>query len=86
LTRCLLPAGFVVALPAAYFAARGMVNAPLGRRLSLLFLMGGMQGLVGWWMVRSGFRVSALRLAGRVASRVVSRVFGGRAPIQQHAL
>ena len=47
-----------MALPAAYFASRGMVNRPLGRRLSLLFLMGGMQGLVGWWMVRSGFRVS----------------------------
>ena len=52
------PAGFVVAVPAVYFASRGMVNAPLGARLSLLFLMGGMQGLVGWWMVRSGFRVS----------------------------
>ena len=51
-------AGLVVALPAAYFASRGMINRPLGRRLSLLFLMGGMQGLVGWWMVRSGFRVS----------------------------
>ncbi|KAI3428676.1 hypothetical protein D9Q98_007499 [Chlorella vulgaris] len=69
--------GFVVALPAAYFAARGMVNAPLGRRLSLLFLMGGMQGLVGWWMVRSGFRepeqgevprVSTYRMAGHLAS------------------
>jgi heme A synthase len=36
-----------------------MVNRPLGRRLSLLFLMGGMQGLVGWWMVRSGLKVSA---------------------------
>lgn len=47
-----------MALPAAYFAARGMINAPLGRRLSLLFLMGGTQGLVGWWMVRSGFQVS----------------------------
>jgi heme A synthase len=48
-----------VALPAADFASRGMVNRPLGRRLSLLFLMGGMQGLVGWWMVRSGLKVSA---------------------------
>jgi heme A synthase len=47
-----------VALPAAYFASRGLINGPLGRRLGLLFLMGGTQGLVGWWMVRSGFRVS----------------------------
>ena len=51
-------AGLVVALPAAYFASRGMINGALGRRLALLFLMGGTQGLVGWWMVRSGFRVS----------------------------
>lgn len=55
--------GLVVALPAAYFASRGLINGPLGRRLALLFLMGGTQGLVGWWMVRSGFRVSiSLRL------------------------
>lgn len=70
--------GFVVAVPAAYFASRGMVNAALGRRLALLFLMGGTQGLVGWWMVRSGFRepenehevprVSTYRMAGHLAS------------------
>ncbi len=48
-----------MALPAAYFASRGLINGPLGRRLTLLFLMGGTQGLVGWWMVRSGFQVGA---------------------------
>ena len=48
-----------MAVPAAYFASRGMVNGALGRRLALLFLMGGTQGLVGWWMVRSGFQVRA---------------------------
>jgi cytochrome c oxidase assembly protein subunit 15 len=45
------------AVPAAYFAVRGHINGPLGRRLGLLFLMGGAQGLVGWWMVRSGLEV-----------------------------
>ena len=54
-----------MALPAGYFAYRGMVNAALGRRLGLLFLMGGMQGLVGWWMVRSGFRVRPRRHRSR---------------------
>jgi cytochrome c oxidase assembly protein subunit 15 len=49
--------GFVFALPAAYFAARGMINAALAKRLGLLFFMGGTQGLVGWWMVRSGLQV-----------------------------
>ncbi|PRW44507.1 cytochrome c oxidase assembly COX15 [Chlorella sorokiniana] len=69
--------GLVVALPAAYFASRGLINGPLGRRLALLFLMGGTQGLVGWWMVRSGFqepeenqvpRVSTYRMAGHLAT------------------
>lgn len=44
--------------PAVYFAAKGYINGPLSRRLGLLFLMGGTQGLVGWWMVRSGLQVS----------------------------
>eukprot|EP00873_Tetraselmis_striata_P022529 jgi/Tetstr1/442793/TSEL_030877.t1 len=73
--------GLLFAGPAAVFAARGFINAPLARRLGLLFLMGGTQGLVGWWMVRSGLRdpkesdnphaaprVSPYRLAGHLAS------------------
>jgi cytochrome c oxidase assembly protein subunit 15 len=50
----LLGLGF--ALPAAYFAVRGRVNGPLAQRLGLLLCMGGAQGLVGWWMVRSGLK------------------------------
>lgn len=70
--------GLVFALPAAYFAARGAINGPLARRLALLFAMGGTQGLVGWWMVRSGLeepqqayevpRVSPYRLAAHLMS------------------
>jgi heme A synthase len=52
----LLGLGFAV--PGAYFLARGYINGALGRRLGLLFMMGGAQGLVGWWMVRSGLKVS----------------------------
>jgi len=51
--------GVVFAGPALFFAASGYINKPLGRRLGLLFLMGGTQGLVGWWMVRSGLKVRA---------------------------
>jgi cytochrome c oxidase assembly protein subunit 15 len=50
----LLGLGFAV--PAACFALRGAINAPLAARLGLLLAMGGAQGLVGWWMVRSGLR------------------------------
>ena len=49
--------GLVFALPASYFVYRGWVNGALGTRLGLLFAMGGTQGLVGWWMVRSGLKV-----------------------------
>jgi cytochrome c oxidase assembly protein subunit 15 len=49
--------GVVFVGPALYFAVRGHINRPLGTRLGLLFLMGGTQGLVGWWMVRSGLKV-----------------------------
>jgi heme a synthase len=35
--------GVAFALPAGYFMARGAINAPLGRRLGLLFFMGGTQ-------------------------------------------
>lgn len=49
--------GVVFAGPALYFAARGAVPGALARRLGLLFAMGGAQGLVGWWMVKSGLEV-----------------------------
>ena len=49
--------GLVFALPASYFVYRGWVNGALGTRLGLLFAMGGTQGLVGWWMVKSGLKV-----------------------------
>eukprot|EP00793_Prasinoderma_coloniale_P004498 PRCOL_00000259-RA len=65
--------GVAFAIPCAYFASRGMINAPLGRRLAALFVAGGSQGFVGWWMVKSGLeepesehecpRVSPYRLA-----------------------
>ncbi|CAD7696807.1 unnamed protein product [Ostreobium quekettii] len=70
--------GLVFAGPAVYFLSRGMITPLMGRRLGLLFLMGGTQGLVGWWMVRSGLqepedphavpRVSPYRLAAHLVS------------------
>lgn len=49
--------GVVFAAPAVYFAARGALSGPLKWQLGLLFLLGGCQGLVGWWMVKSGLEV-----------------------------
>ncbi|UPR02799.1 heme A synthase [Chloropicon primus] len=74
--------GLVFGLPFAYFAATRKLSAPLTRRLGLLMLMGGGQGLVGWWMVKSGLkepteyqydvpRVSPYRLAAHLTSAFV---------------
>mmetsp|Transcript_7675 Transcript_7675/g.19050 ORF Transcript_7675/g.19050 Transcript_7675/m.19050 type:complete len:553 (-) Transcript_7675:242-1900(-) len=70
--------GLAFVIPGTYFAARRFINGSLARRLGLLFFMGGTQGLVGWWMVRSGLkepeaewlhpRVSPYRLAGHLVS------------------
>jgi cytochrome c oxidase assembly protein subunit 15 len=70
--------GAAFLIPAAVFTARGWVRGPLARRLALLGCAGGGQGLVGWWMVRSGLeepdqpwdtpRVSPVRLASHLAS------------------
>ncbi|GBG77700.1 hypothetical protein CBR_g24146 [Chara braunii] len=68
--------GFFFALPCAFFLKKGYITKPLGARLALLFGAGGGQGLVGWWMVKSGLeepetewkepRVSPYRLAAHL--------------------
>ena len=46
--------GLIFGLPLAYFAVRGQIPRSLAPTLGALFVMGGSQGLVGWWMVKSG--------------------------------
>ena len=59
--------GLAYALPLAWFWLRGAIPQGLHRRLLGLLALGGLQGLVGWWMVSSGLshdvKVSHLRLA-----------------------
>src|SRR4051812_38082516 len=45
--------GFVFAVPLIWFAVCGAIDARLALRLLLLFLLGGLQGAVGWFMVAS---------------------------------
>ncbi len=41
--------------PLVWFALRGAISRRLAWRLGLLFLLGGLQGAIGWFMVASGF-------------------------------
>lgn len=47
--------GLAFLLPLVWFAVRGQIERRLVPRLALLFVLGGMQGAVGWFMVASGF-------------------------------
>ena len=49
--RCI---GFGFAVPFAYFAAKKQIPKQFYPRLIGLFSLGGLQGLIGWWMVKSG--------------------------------
>ncbi len=51
--------GAMLLLPLAWFAWRRAISRSLGLRLLGLFVLGGLQGLVGWFMVSSGFETDA---------------------------
>jgi cytochrome c oxidase assembly protein subunit 15 len=46
--------GAVFALPFVFFLIRRMIPRRLILRCAVMLLLGGLQGLVGWWMVSSG--------------------------------
>ncbi|OWM85928.1 hypothetical protein CDL15_Pgr012178 [Punica granatum] len=70
--------GIMFALPFSYFLRKGYITVRLGLKLSALFALGAGQGLIGWWMVKSGLeeppseyvqpRVSPYRLAAHLTS------------------
>lgn len=59
--------GIAYALPLCWFLLRRRARGRLAALLLLGLLLGGLQGVVGWWMVKSGLNenpyVSPLRLA-----------------------
>lgn len=59
--------GAVFLLPFLWFLWRGFLPNQLKRKLWVIFVLGGLQGAVGWWMVSSGLTervsVSQYRLA-----------------------
>jgi cytochrome c oxidase assembly protein subunit 15 len=42
-----------------YFGLRGYFTRKMKLRLTSFFLLGGLQGLIGWWMVKSGIHKKA---------------------------
>ena len=59
--------GVVFFVPFVWFAAVGAIKRSEWPRFVVLFLLGGLQGFIGWWMVTSGLEtrvsVSQYRLA-----------------------
>ena len=62
--------GLVFLLPFLYFLARKRIARRLAWPLAGIFIVGGLQGALGWYMVKSGLvddpRVSSLRLASHL--------------------
>ena len=63
--------GLVFFVPLAVFWARGRIDRPLAWKLLGIFVLGGLQGGMGWYMVQSGLvdnpRVSHFRLTAHLA-------------------
>lgn len=59
--------GFLFIIPFVFFLYRGLLSFKLVKKLLIVFLMGGFQGFLGWYMVKSGLvdipHVSHYRLA-----------------------
>ena len=62
--------GIFFIIPFAYFLIKKKLNPPLMKKLLFMFVLGGLQGLYGWYMVKSGLvdnpHVSHYRLTGHL--------------------
>jgi cytochrome c oxidase assembly protein subunit 15 len=71
--------GLIFVIPLFYFAIRGRVRGGLAKKLVAALLLGGLQGFVGWFMVKSGLidqpRVSHYRLATHLGLAMFLMVF-----------
>ncbi len=67
--------GLAFLLPLIFFAATKRLTRGLSIKLGGLFVLGGLQGALGWWMVTSGFAdrvdVSQYRLAAHLSLAVL---------------
>jgi cytochrome c oxidase assembly protein subunit 15 len=70
--------GVAFLLPFLYFLARRRIPRGFAKSLAVIFLLGGLQGALGWYMVQSGLvddpRVSQFRLTAHLGLAVL--IFG----------
>ncbi len=67
--------GICFIVPFLFFLVRGMITRPLTGKLFAIFVLGGLQGLMGWYMVKSGLvdnpHVSQYRLTAHLGLAVL---------------
>lgn len=92
--------GITFLLPTIYFVARRKVSKPMAYRLAGICSLIGFQGVIGWWMVKSGLkdelletgshpRVSQYRLAAHLGTAFIAYLYmlwNGLAILRQHRL
>jgi cytochrome c oxidase assembly protein subunit 15 len=67
--------GIAFALPFLYFLMRGRIERAYAPKYVAMFILGGLQGLLGWYMVKSGLvddpHVSQYRLTAHLSAAIV---------------
>jgi len=67
--------GLIFLIPMIYFIIKGKVNKPLIPKLIIMFILGGLQGVLGWYMVKSGLvdnpHVSQYRLTAHLGFAII---------------
>ncbi|MEJ2362475.1 MAG: COX15/CtaA family protein [Gammaproteobacteria bacterium] len=67
--------GFVFLIPFLFFYFRKKIKPSLTPKLIVMFVLGGLQGLLGWYMVKSGLEtkpnVSQFRLAAHLITAIL---------------
>ena len=67
--------GLIFLLPCLFFLFRGAIRPSLLPQMTTMFILGGLQGLLGWYMVKSGLvndpQVSQYRLTAHLLAAVL---------------
>lgn len=67
--------GLAFAVPLLWFAVRRQIPRGYGGRLVALLALGGLQGAIGWWMVKSGLSVRTDVAHTRLAAHLLIALF-----------